>query len=122
MAPRNEGAILASAARTATAASEIFTNSDYRGIDVIIDVTAVTSSPSVVFTVQGYDITSGKYYTLLASAAITGTGTTVLRVYPGCIAAANAVANFALPRQWRVNAVPGNSDSITYSVGFSAIK
>lgn len=122
MSPRNEGAVLASAARTATVASEIFTNSDYRGIDLVINVSAAAGTPSVVFTIQGFDSLSASYYTILASAAITGTGATVLRVYPGCIAAANTVANYALPRFWRVNAVHANADSITYSVGFSAIK
>jgi hypothetical protein len=122
MSPRTEGTVLASAARTATVASELFTNYDYRGIDLVIDVTAASGTPSVVFTIQGYDPLSTKYYTILASAAITATGTTTLRVYPGLSAAANTVANFALPRNWRVNAVHGEGSSITYSVGFSAMK
>lgn len=122
MSPRTEGAVLASAARIATENSEWFTNHNYRGVDVVIDVTAITDSPSVVFTIQGQDVTSGQAYTILASAAITATGTTVLRVYPGLTAAANTVANFALPRYWRVRAAHGDADPITYSVGFSAIK
>lgn len=122
MSPRTEGVVLASAARTATVASDWFTNSEYRGIDVVINVTAAAATPSVVFTIQGQDPVSGEAYTILSSAAITGTGTTVLRVYPGLTAAANTVANYALPRVWRVNAVHADADSITYSVGFSAIK
>lgn len=122
MSPRAEGTILDSAGRTATNNSEWYTNADYRGGHFIIDVTAVVSSPSVTFTIQGYDTASGKTYTVLASAAITGTGTTVLKVYPGLTASANAVANDVLPRVWRIVATHSNANSITYSVGFSAIK
>lgn len=63
----------------------------------------------------------GQYYTILASAAITGTGTTVLRVYPGLTAASNLVANDILPSTWRVNLVHADSDSITYSVAAQVV-
>lgn len=82
-----------------------------------INVTAVTDTPSVVFTVEGKDPVSGVYTTILASAAVTGTGMTVLCVYPGCAAVANAMADAPLPRTWRVTATHGDVDSITYSVG-----
>lgn len=122
MSPRAEGEIFASAARTATVSSAWFTNSDYRGLHLTIDVTAAAATPSVVFTIEGQDRTSAKTYTILASAAITGTGTTVLKVYPALTAAANTVANDVLPRDWRLTATHADTDSITYSVGFSAIK
>lgn len=113
--------IFASAARTATVASADITNRGGRGAVIVIDVTAAADTPSVVFTVQGKDDLSGKYYTMLASAAITATGTTVLRIFPGMTAAANVAANDVLPRTWRVNAVHADADSITYSVGASII-
>ena len=87
----------------------------------MIDVTAISATPSVTFTIQGKDDLSGKYYTILASAAITGTGTTVLRVYPGLTAAANLTANDVLPGTWRLITTHGDADSITYSVGASLI-
>lgn len=109
--------VLASAARTATVASADQYNPDgWRGVHVVIDVTAITATPSVVFTVQGRDPVSGQYYTILASAAVTATGTTVLRIFPGATAAANTVANDCVPPIWRVNAVHGDADSITYTV------
>lgn len=111
--------IFASAARTATVNGDDQTNYVGRFLHLVIDVTSVTLTPSVVFTVQGKDDVSGKYYTLLASAAITATGTTVLRVGPGLTAAANTVANDVLPRTWRVIATHADTDSITYSVGAS---
>src|ERR1043165_4748093 len=123
MSPATEGEIFPSAARTATVSSGWFTNPDgFRGLHVTIDCTAIVSSPSVTFTIQGLDRTSGKVYTILAGAASTGTGTTVLRVYPGLTASANVTANDVLPRDWRVTATHGNGNSITYSVGFSALK
>jgi hypothetical protein len=113
--------VLASSARTGTNQSADQTNYNGRGLHLVINVTAVTSSPSVVFTIQGKDAVSGSYYTILASAAVVGTGTTVLRVFPSATAAANTVANDILPRTWRVNAAHANGDSITYSVGASII-
>ena len=116
-----DGTALASAARTATANSADLVNYNGKGLHVVIDVTAITATPSVVFTIQGKDALSGQYYTVLASAAITATGTTILRVHPGLTAAANTVANDLIPRTWRVNAVHADGDSITYSVGYSLV-
>jgi hypothetical protein len=99
--------VLASAARTASVNSAVFTNVGYRGLHLVIDATAAADTPSVVFTIQGYSPLGDDYYTILASAAITGTGTTVLRVYPGLTAANNTVANDVLPHLWRVAAVAG---------------
>lgn len=113
--------VLASTARTATVNSLDIENYDGKGLHLVIDVTAATATPSVVFTIQGKDDASGEYYTILASAAITGTGTTVLRVYPALTASANTIASDVLPRTWRVNAVHADTDSITYSVGASVI-
>lgn len=108
--------LFASAARTASANSADFGNEGYRGVHVVIDATAAADTPSVVFTIEGKDPVSGKYYTILASAAITAQGTTVLRVFPGATAAANTVANDCIPGTWRVKAVAGDADSLTYSV------
>ncbi len=113
--------ILASAARTATTNGDDQFNGGARGVHVVIDATAATATPSVVFTIQGKDPVSGQYYTLLASAAITGVSTTVLRVFPGATVAANTVANDCLPGVWRVIATHADADSITYSVGASPL-
>jgi len=113
-----------SQARTATPTAAELVNDRrlrFEGLVVVIDCTAATSSPSVVFTIQGYDQASGKAYTILASSAITGTGTTVLRVHPDLTASANAIAKDVIPAHFKITAVHGNSDSITYSVGASLI-
>lgn len=108
--------VFASAPRTASADSLTFGNRGHRGVIVVIDVTAIAATPSVVFTIQGYSALGDDYYTILASAAITATGTTVLRVFPASTVTANLAANDQLPPQWRVSAANGDADSITYSV------
>jgi hypothetical protein len=108
--------LLSSAARTATTNSGDLLNEQHRGVHVVIDVTAAAATPSVVFTIQGKCPLSGQYYTILASAAVTGTGTTVLRVFPGATGAANTIANDQIPKHWRLLATAGDADSLTYSV------
>ena len=113
--------VLASAARTVTLDSADQENHHGRGLHVIIDVTSVTSTPSVVPKIQGKDAVSGKWYDLLVGVAITATGTTVLKVYPGINASANASASDILPTIWRVRMEHADADSITYSVGATVI-
>ena len=112
---------LESAARIATNNSDDLTNSQHRGCHVIIDVTDITATPSVVPTIQGKDSLSGKYYTLLVGAAITATGTTILKVYPGLTADANLVTNDIVPSKFRILMTHGDADSITYSVSVSLV-
>lgn len=114
--------ILPSAARTTTVNSAILKNSEFRGAHFIIDVTAITDTPSVVPTIQGYDAVSGKYYTILTGAAIVATGTTVLKVYPGITAAANLSVSDVLPSDFRVIMTAADTDSMTYSISASFIK
>ena len=117
----HEVSVLASAARTASVNSADLTNYNARGVVVVVDVTAVTATPSLVVTLAGKDTLSGQYLPYLDSAAITGTGQTILTVYPGCIAVANRLVNHPLPRVWRVQVVAADTDSITYSVGANYI-
>jgi hypothetical protein len=94
------------------------------GAIVVIDITAITgTSPTAVFTLQGKDVVSGKYYTILASASLTATGTTVLRVHHGLTAAANAVAVDVLPDAFRVICtIGGTTPAVTATVGVHLIR
>ena len=83
---------------------------------LVIDVTSITASPSVVPTIDGYDPVSGKYYNLLTGAALTATGTTVLKIYPGIATVPSAAASDILSNVVRVSMTHGDADSITYSV------
>jgi hypothetical protein len=115
---RDPFTVLPSAARTASPDTMEFVASsvDFHGLHLVVDVTAVTATPSVTVTVQGVDRLSGKVYTVLASAAITATGTTVLKVGAGLTAAANLVANDVVPPVFRVTVAHGDADSITYTI------
>jgi hypothetical protein len=113
-----EATYLASAARTATPTVADVTTYNAGGITVVINVTAVTATPSVVFTIDGKDALSGVYYNLLTSAAVTGVSTVVLRVSPGITVAANLAAAQLLPRVIRILPTHGDADSITYTVAY----
>lgn len=108
--------ILASAARTATTSATLVTDA-MQGL-FFINVTAVTATPSVVFTLSGVSPVGDVDYTILTSAAITGVGLTVLRVSPHLTAAANTIAKDMLPSAMKVTATHADTDSITYSVSY----
>lgn len=109
-----------SAQGAGTVQSPVQQNSTGKGIKLVIDVTAITGAPTLTVTLQGHDPSSGKDYTILASAALNAVGTTVLTVYPGLTPAANSVANDVLPIQWRVQAVvAGTTPSVTATIGAS---
>lgn len=109
--------ILPSAARTAaTVASADQTNSGWRGVHVVINVSAYTSGSYTPY-IQSKDPVSGTYYNVLVGNAISATGVTVLKVYPGMATIANGAASDFLPRTWRVYFVGASSQSMTFSVG-----
>lgn len=89
-----------------------------KGAYVVVDITAITGTgPTLTVTLQGKDEVSGKYFTVLASAALNATGTTVLRVYPGLTAAANTVANDVMPLQWRIKTdIGGTGPAVTATI------
>jgi hypothetical protein len=110
--------LLASAARTTTQASADIVN--YNGLtylDVILDTT-VASTGSVTLSIDGKDPASGKYYNLLTGAAVTTVSTNVYRVGVGLTPTANATANMALPRTFRIVVTANNANTQTYSVGY----
>lgn len=86
-----------------------------------INLTTMTTA-TVTVTVQGKDVSSGQYYTLLASTGLTTTGFTTLTICPGSTAAANAVATLPLPRTWRVSVtVAGGAAAATGKIGASVV-
>ena len=110
----------ASTARTATPAV-ISTDDDHvLGVQVVIDVTASAATPSVVPTIDGFDPLSDSWYNLLTGSAITGAGTTVLRIHPQLTAAANLTAKDFIPKKYRIVMTHADTDSITYSVNVNS--
>lgn len=108
--------VLPSAARTASKNSAAFPGAGANTLTVIIDATAITDTPSVVFTIERFNPVGNDWTAVLASAAVTAAGNTVLVVGPGVTTAANATQNTSVPHTWRVAAVNADADSITYSV------
>lgn len=96
------------------------TNTGCRGVKVVLDMTAVGTG-SVTLTIQGKDVASGKYYTILAGVAVTTNSTNVYTVYPGTTVAANVTAADVLPRTWRVAVAANNVNPATYTVGASVL-
>ncbi len=88
-----------------------------RGLALVIDCTAITSSPSVVFVLK---IATGgaAFATIATSAAVTSAGqAAVMVIHPDV---ATDIANFAdqgpMRTRWYVEATHANGNSITYSV------
>ena len=116
MASQNIVEAFSSAARTASPTDASVDTVGARALAVVIDVTATSATPSVTFNVRGDDPVSGQNWLLLDSTAITGTGTTILKIGPGLTASANSVANEHIPPKVLIDPVHADADSITYSV------
>lgn len=113
-------ALITAAGATTTQTSADQTNYNGRGVRVVLDMTTVGTG-SVTLTIQGKDAASGKYYTLLAGAAVITDVTNAYEVYPGVTATANVSASTALPRVWRIVTTANNANPSTYTVGASVI-
>lgn len=85
-------------------------------LQLILDLTVVGGAGTVTATIQGFDPASGKFYSILASAALAAVATTVIRVGPSLTTAANTVANDFMPLTWSLQlVVAGNA--VTFTVG-----
>lgn len=110
--------ILPSAARTTLQATGDMDTGGSQFLNVVVDITAYTSG-NITVTIQGKDTASGKYYTLLTSAALGAAATTRLKVGPTITAAANTIAQDYLPAFVRISVAVADATSITYSIGCS---
>lgn len=86
------------------------------GVAVVVNVTATAATPSITAKILGVDTLADVTWEILSSAAIVGTGTTVLRVRPGITPATNAAVADVLPPSMRIEVDHADTDSITYSV------
>lgn len=76
---------------------------------------------SITVQILGVDLGSGQTFLLLASAALTAVGLTVLTIFPGLVAVANQTLNDVLPLSWQVNVVANNANPMTYQVDCDVI-
>lgn len=114
---QENAAIIAHAAASVGVTGTDYNSTNANGLILFINITAITgTAPTLTVTLQGRT-PLGFYYTILASAALTATGLTVLRVYPGLVAAANLVANDILPAGFRVvTAIGGTTPAVTATI------
>lgn len=110
----------AAGAISANGNSANFNNNGGRGVKVVVDITALAgTSPTLTVIIEYKDPASGKFITLLSSAALAAVATTELTVYPGAVVTANVSANNSLPKTWRVRWVIGGTAGpiVTASIG-----
>lgn len=119
--PQPSQVVLPSAARIATIQTADLINSSSRGGHFIINVSVLAAGASLVPTILGKDTLNAVYYTLLTGLAITATGITVLKIYPGIVGVANAAAADVLPSTFAFLMTAANADSVTYSVTFNGV-
>jgi hypothetical protein len=105
----------ATALTSATFTTSDMTNAEWQGAHIVINATAL-SGGTLTPKIQGKDPASGAYYTVLTGAAISGAGTSVLRVYPSLTPTTNTVADL-LPRTWRLQITSSSSPVGTATIG-----
>lgn len=115
-----------SAARTASAGGNPNLEGDYnvQGAFFLIDITALSgTSPTLTVRVQ-YTIDGVTWHDLdttnAQTTALNATGKTVLKVYPGLTAAANAACNSPLPPVHRLAWTIGGSATPTVTFSTAA--
>lgn len=116
-------ALVTLAASAVSGNSVDLTNVNGHGLQLGINITAITGTvPTITVTIQGKDIASGQYYTLLQSAAIATTGFTLLTLFPGATATANVSSPQVLPRTYRIlYTIAGTTPAVTATIGASVV-
>lgn len=112
--------ILPSALRIATVGSADTPNPGYKGVMVILSVSAASGTGGLQVLIEGRDPLNAGYYVLNATpAAIINVNTAVYVLYPGASGVAGNVTqatSLPLPDTWRVAVVHLNATNYTYSV------
>ena len=112
---------LALGTRTVTTNSSDRTNFNHKGGHFRVNVTAVPGGGQTLTPIVQGLATSGIYYDILVGTAITTTGLTVLKVYPGINGLAGGAAPDIIPRFWRLRFVHSGAGSWTYSADSTLI-
>jgi hypothetical protein len=108
--------IAPSAARTSTFTGTANTLPGCIGAEFLVDITAITATPSVQMSIEAFDATSGKWVSMGAWAtSFSSVSSQIFRWLPG-LTSAGRMINGILPRTWRLVATHADGDSITYSI------
>jgi hypothetical protein len=115
-----EVVLVASGAYTATASQEFVVLADTEGVEITI-VATTGGSPSVVPTVECFDIASQSWVVLLTGAAITATATKLLLISHHAATVTNISATHLVRGLMRVTMTHADTTSITYSISAAGI-
>jgi hypothetical protein len=98
-------------------------NTSGLGLKVFIDITVITGTgPTLTVFVQVQDPASGKWVTLLTSAALNAVATTTLTIFPGATVTANVSANDHITRAFRIGyTVAGTTPAVTATIGATVL-
>lgn len=118
--------------RTITVTTSDITNYGATGGNWILDVTVLSGATRFTPFIEGKDVTSKKYYTLISGAELSATGTTVYQIHPSYVSGGLQTPNVgiasitreveALPRTWRLvvsHADNTGASGATYTFGFT---
>ena len=115
----SESELLASAARTADTSTPEQVNSAYKGVLLLLRITAVSGTGGLILRLETRE-EGGSTWAVMSNnyTAITATGLHVFVMYPGGSSApAGAVAfSGVLPYRWRVRVQHSDGSSYTYSL------
>jgi hypothetical protein len=93
---------------------------DAKGIALFLNISAVGGTPTIDVKLQAYNEVSDSWIDVPGAAfpQKTGTGLSLLTVYPGIAAVANVAVSQVLPHVFQVVAVIGNAggDTATFTV------
>lgn len=125
--PQKHEVLFASATRTI--AGQPYAGSGVRtrgrkGAVVFLDITANTGVFTLDVKIQGYDETAGKWIDVVGAAFAqkSGTGHSVVSIYPGIKETANSEISEILPAQIRAHAtLGGGGTDVTFSVSADLI-
>lgn len=118
MASYDQGTALASASRTTTQTLPDIYSYGASFLNVVLDMTVVGTG-SVTLSINGKDPASGKYYLILAGAAVATNSTNRYKVGPNVTASANAIAQDYLPAVFQLIVTANNANPATYSLGYA---
>ena len=89
-------------------------------IHIIIDVTAIVSTPIVLVSIQAFDEASQSYYNLVSGgSSITSVGTTVLKLGENMVDSMGESSLDFIPKNVRIVLAHQDVNLINYSVGIN---
>lgn len=113
----DSGTLITLTAATAGTANSSDVN-NYNALNAIctMNLTALPSTPSVSFSIQGKDPASGNYYNMITSGAVTTSAPVAIAAGTGVATTANVGVGLPMPKVWRVSRFIGGAGSATGTV------